>query len=50
MLNGKNTIICLIVGLIKKTVLMSEYFLELKSLGGKVKVELCLSNYATKTH
>ena len=28
---------------------MSEYFLELKSLGGKVKVELDLSNYATKT-
>ena len=27
---------------------MSEYFPELKSLGGKVKVELDLSNYATK--
>ena len=27
---------------------MSEYFLNLKSLGGKVKVELFLSNYATK--
>ena len=49
MLNGKNTIIRLIVGSIKKTVLMSEYFLELKSLGGKVKVKLSLSNYATKT-
>ena len=49
MLNGKNTIIRLIVGSIKKTVLMSEYFLKLKSLGGKVKVKLSLSNYATKT-
>ena len=27
---------------------MSEYFAELKSLGAKVKVELDLSNYATK--
>ena len=27
---------------------MSEYFLESKSLGGRVKVELDLSNYATK--
>ena len=27
---------------------MSEYFLELKSLGGRVKVELDLPNYATK--
>ena len=28
---------------------MSEYFLEPKSSGGRVKVELDLSNYATKT-
>ena len=28
---------------------MSEYFLEPKSLGGRVKVELDLSNYATKS-
>ena len=28
---------------------MSEYFSELKSLGGRAKVELDLSNYATKT-
>ena len=28
---------------------MSEYFSEPKSLGGKVKVELDLSNYVTKT-
>ena len=27
---------------------MSEYFPELKSLGGRVKVELDLSNYARK--
>ena len=29
---------------------MSEYFAELKSSGGRVKVELDLSNYATKAH
>ena len=29
---------------------MSEYFAEPKSLGGRVKVELDLSNYATKTN
>ena len=29
---------------------MSEYFSESKSLGVKVKVELYLSNYATKTN
>ena len=28
---------------------MSEFFSDPKSLGGKVKVELDLSNYATKT-
>ena len=28
---------------------MSEYFPQLTSLGGRVKVELDLSNYATKT-
>ena len=28
---------------------MSEYFTEPKSLGGRVKVELDLSNYATET-
>ena len=28
---------------------MSEYFPELKSLGGRVKVELDFSNYATKS-
>ena len=28
---------------------MSEYFLKSKAIGGKVKVELDLSKYATKT-
>ena len=28
---------------------MSQYFPEPRSLGGRVKVELDLSNYATKT-
>ena len=28
---------------------MGKYFLELKSLGGRVKVELNFSNYATKS-
>ena len=49
MLNGKDTVICLTVKLIKKSIVwMSEYFLKLKSLGANVKVELDLSNYATK--
>ena len=46
--NGKATIVLSTVGLIKKTACMSEYFPEPKSEGGKVKVELDLSNYATK--
>ena len=29
---------------------MSQYFLEPKSLGGRVKVELDLSNYPTKSY
>ena len=48
MLNGKATIVLLIVGLIKKAAKMSEYFPKPKSLGANVKVELDLSNYATK--
>ena len=47
MLNGKAVIVLLTVGLIRKTQ-MSKYFPEPKSSGGKVKVELDLSNYATK--
>ena len=48
MLNGKVMITCLIIGSIKKTAKMSEYFPQPKSLG-KLKGELDLSNYATKT-
>ena len=33
----------------KDIIQMSEYFPEPKSSGGRVKVELCLSNYAIKT-
>ena len=47
-LNGKAAIVLLTVGLIKKTLWMSEYFPELKFLGGRVKVKLDLLNYATK--
>ena len=48
-LNGKGTIIRLIVGSIKKDIVqLSEDFPEPKSLGGKVKLQLDLSNYATK--
>ena len=47
MLNGNTMIIILTVGLIKKTQ-MREYFPELKSSEGRVKVESDLSNYATE--
>ena len=51
MLNGKVMIVHLIVGSInKKIVKISEYFPETKPSGKKVKVELDLSNYATKTN
>ena len=50
MLNGKTTIVLLTVVLIKKDIVqMSKYFPEPKSLGGRVKVELELSNYAAKS-
>ena len=49
MTNVKDTIIRLIVGLIQKDIVkMSEYFPEPKASGGRVKIELDLSNYATK--
>ena len=49
MLNGKATIVFLTAGLIKKDIVwISGCFPEPKSLGGKVKVELDWSNYATK--
>ena len=39
-----------IIGLIKKTLYkMSQYFLPCRSSGRKIKVELDLSSYATKT-
>ena len=47
MLNGKATIVLLTVGLIKRT-FINEYFTEPKSSRGRLKVELYLSNYATK--
>ena len=47
MLNGKATIVLLTVGLVKRT-FINEYFPEPKSSGGRLKVELYLSNYATK--
>ena len=49
MLNGKEMIIHLIVGLIKNTLYkMNQYFPSCRSFGGKVKVELNLSSYAVK--
>ena len=50
MSNGKDVIILLIVGLIKKILYkMSPYFPKpYRSFGGNVKVELDLSSYATK--
>ena len=50
MSNGKDMVIHLIVGLIKKTFYkISQYFPPNRSSGGNVKVELDLSSYATKT-
>ena len=49
MVTGKATIVLLTVGSIKKTFKICEYFPEPKSLGGRVKIELYLSNYAAKT-
>ena len=49
MLNGKDTIIHLIAGYIKKDIiLISGYFPEPKYSGGRMKFKLDLSNYATK--
>ena len=48
MLNRKDTIILLIVGLIKKTSYKSEYFPVPKSLRANVKAKLDFSNYAKK--
>ena len=51
MSNGKDITIFLIADLIKRPYKMSQYFPKLcKSHGGHIKVELDLSNYATKTN
>ena len=50
MLNGKDIIIHLIVGLIKKTLYKkSQYFSPYRCSRGSVKVELDLYSYAIKT-
>ena len=50
MLNGKDIIIHLIVGLIKKTLYKkSQYFSPYRRSRGSVKVELDLYSYAIKT-
>ena len=51
MSNGKDMIIHLIGGFIKKTLhKMSQYFSPYRKSGGNIKVELDLSSYATKTN
>ena len=47
-INKKPTIVILIVGLIKRHEVISQYFPEPKFSGKRVKVKLDLSNYATK--
>ena len=48
--NGKDTIIHLIVGLKRPHIKISQYFPKpFRSFGGNVKVQVDLSNYATKT-
>ena len=48
MLNGKDMIIHLIAGLIKRPYKMSKYFPLYNNSSKNIKVELDLSNYATK--
>ena len=50
-LRGKDMKICLILGLIKKTLYkMSQYFPKpFKNFGGNINVKLNLSNYVKKT-
>ena len=48
MSNGKDIIIHLIVGLIKKTLYNNESVLS--NLGDSIMVKIDLSNYATKTY
>ena len=47
-LNGKDIIIHLIVGSIKRSYKMSQYFPPCNNSSENIKVELDLSNYATK--
>ena len=49
MSNGKDIIILLIAGLIKKIYKISQYFPPYRRSGGDIKIELDLSSYATKT-
>ena len=50
MLNGKDIIILLIVGLIKMILKMSnKYFPSYRGTSNNIKVQLDLSNYAKKT-
>ena len=49
MSNGKDITIILILGLIKRSYKMSQYFTPYRSSGKNIKVELDLSSYATKT-
>ena len=49
MSNGKDIIIILIAGLIKRSYKMSQYIPPYRSHEGDIKVELDLNNYATKT-
>ena len=48
MLNGKDTIICSTIRLIKDSINEWTFSKKNKSLGGNVKIELNLCNYATK--
>ena len=48
MSNGKDVIILLIAGLIKRSYKMNQYF-PLCNNEGEISVKLDLSNYATKT-
>ena len=48
MLNGKDTIICSTIRLIKYSINEWTFSKRNKSLGGNVKIELNLCNYATK--
>ena len=50
MLNGKDTTVHLIVGLIKKTSCKKWFNTFLRSFGGNINVKVDLSNYAIKNY